>query len=272
MESFEDEEVKKNYRHLFTELSSVFSLNSSNETLVSRKELSLLKNPNFIDFVNSSPGITAIIDFQIEGYLFMSDNVKEFWGYKSEDFIKYGMVKTITIFPVPQNEILINKIIPLMFEYFSHYAETGNAQDIRVSYNTKVIRADGSMGWYLHQIKILQSDENNKPQFGLKLVTDISDFKKDEAIDLVISKKDDNGIFKKIFSQTFVSDKKDFNISEREIEVLALIGAGKSSKEIADLLFISEHTVNNHRKNMIRKLDVKSTGEIVKKAIAYGII
>ena len=159
-----------------------------------------------------------------------------------------------------------------MFDYFSQYAETGHAMDIRVSYNTKVIRVDGSIGWYLHQLKILQLDEHNKPQFGFKWISDISDFKKDEAIDMVIAKKDENGMYKKIFSQTFAGDKRVFNISEREIEVLALIGKGKSSKEIADVLCISEHTVSNHRKNMLRKLEVKSTGEIIKKAIAYGII
>ena len=159
-----------------------------------------------------------------------------------------------------------------MFEYFYQYAEMGNAMDIRVSYNTKVIRADGSIGWYLHQMKVLQLHEHNKPQFGFKLVSDISDFKKGEAIDMVIAKKDENGMYKKIFSQTFAGDKRVFNISEREIEVLALIGKGKSSKEIADVFCISEHTVSNHRKNMLRKLEVKSTGEIIKKAIAYGII
>ena len=272
MELYEDEEVKKSYRHLFDDISSVLTLYSSKERLDSRKELSLIHNPEFLKFLSASPGFTAIIDFQSQGYLFMSDNVEEMWGYKAEEFLRLGMVKTITIFPVPQNEILIKKILPTMFEYFHQYAETGNAMDIRVSYNTKVIRADGSIGWYLHQMKVLQLDEQNRPQFGFKLVSDISDFKKDEAIDMVISKKDENGVYKKIFSQTFAGDKKVFNISDREIEVLALIGEGKSSKEIAEVLCISEHTVSNHRKNMLKKLEVKSTGEIIKKAIAYGII
>ncbi len=159
-----------------------------------------------------------------------------------------------------------------MFETFDQYAATGEIFDIRVSYNTKTVRADGTEGWYLHQLKVLHTDEYNKPQFGYKLISDISDFKKDEAIDFVVAKKDEKGIFKKIFSKTFVCDKKSFAISNRETEVLVLIGEGKSSKEIAEILFISEHTVSNHRKNLVKKLEVKSTGEALKKAIAHGII
>jgi DNA-binding CsgD family transcriptional regulator len=271
MVPFDDDEIKKTYYHLFNDFSSVLGQYSSKEDSVV-EELTMLHNPNFLTFLKSSPGITAIIDFQNEGYVFMSDNVEEMWGYKAEEFLRLGLVKTITIFPVSQNEIIINKIFPVMFDYFHRHAEAGDVCDLRVSYNTKVVRADGSVGWYLHQMKVLHVDEHNKIQFGFKLISDISDFKKDEAIDMVIAKKDHNGIFKKIFSQTFITDKKTFAISTREIQILELIGEGKSSKEIADMLFISEHTVFNHRKNMIKKLGVKSTGEILKKAIAHGII
>ncbi len=62
MESYED--VKKNYRNLFDELSSVLALHSSKERLSTRQELSLIKNPDFLKFLNPSPAITAIIDFQ----------------------------------------------------------------------------------------------------------------------------------------------------------------------------------------------------------------
>ncbi len=260
------------YHNLFDKLSSVLAKYASKEELSNSSKVSLVYEPEFQNFLKFSPGITAIIDFKKEGYVFMSDNVEELWGYKAEEFLKLGLVKTITIFPVSQNEIIINKIFPLMFKTFDEYAAKGEIFDIRISYNTKTVRADGTEGWYLHQMKVLHIDEFNKPQFGFKLISDISDFKKDEAIDFVVSKKSTDGIYKKVFAQTFISDKKTFPISEREIEVLSLIGSGKSSKEIADILFISEHTVNNHRKNMIKKVDVNTTGELLKKAIAHGVI
>jgi DNA-binding NarL/FixJ family response regulator len=60
--------------------------------------------------------------------------------------------------------------------------------------------------------------------------------------------------------------------SHREREVLELLSQGKSSKEIADKLFITERTVESHRKNMIEEAKVKNTVELVAYAASIGII
>ncbi|MBW2431932.1 MAG: response regulator transcription factor [Deltaproteobacteria bacterium] len=59
-------------------------------------------------------------------------------------------------------------------------------------------------------------------------------------------------------------------LTTREREVLKLIAEGKSSKEIADLLFISIYTVNNHRAKIIKKLGMKKTADLVRYAIREG--
>ena len=56
----------------------------------------------------------------------------------------------------------------------------------------------------------------------------------------------------------------------REKEVLKLIAEGKSHKEIADLLFISVRTVDHHRANIMRKLNIKDTANLTKYAIREG--
>ncbi|SDS05706.1 two component transcriptional regulator, LuxR family [Polaribacter sp. KT25b] len=56
-------------------------------------------------------------------------------------------------------------------------------------------------------------------------------------------------------------------LSNREKEILTLIANGNTSKNIAEILFIAKSTVDTHRKNMIRKLDLKSGSELVKYAI-----
>jgi len=58
-----------------------------------------------------------------------------------------------------------------------------------------------------------------------------------------------------------------FSLSKREIEIISLIKKGLSSKQIADFLTISNYTVETHRKNIFRKLKVKSVSELV--AFAY---
>jgi len=62
------------------------------------------------------------------------------------------------------------------------------------------------------------------------------------------------------------------NLTTREREVLKMIAEGKSSKEIADLLFISVRTVERHRANLMEKLNLKKTADLVKYAIQKGYV
>jgi DNA-binding NarL/FixJ family response regulator len=61
-------------------------------------------------------------------------------------------------------------------------------------------------------------------------------------------------------------------LTPREQEILRLIAEGLSNKEIANNLFISPKTVENHRTNIMSKLDLHSTMELVRYAAKYGII
>lgn len=64
---------------------------------------------------------------------------------------------------------------------------------------------------------------------------------------------------------------KDF-FSHREKEVLELLGRGFSTKDIAKELFITEKTVETHRKNMAKKAAVKNTAELVAFASSRGFL
>ena len=61
-------------------------------------------------------------------------------------------------------------------------------------------------------------------------------------------------------------------VTIREREVLKLIAEGKSSKEIGELLFISARTVERHRANIMEKLNLKKTADLVKYAIQKGYV
>jgi DNA-binding NarL/FixJ family response regulator len=59
-------------------------------------------------------------------------------------------------------------------------------------------------------------------------------------------------------------------LSLREREVMQLLVEGKSSKEIADALYISIFTVRRHRESIRRKLNLKSMADLIKYAIDHG--
>lgn len=61
-------------------------------------------------------------------------------------------------------------------------------------------------------------------------------------------------------------------LTEREIEVITLIALEYSGKEISEFLFISNNTVETHRKNIMKKLKAKNTISLVKYAIKNKLI
>ncbi len=77
-------------------------------------------------------------------------------------------------------------------------------------------------------------------------------------------------VFQKIKSDSASSS--EFELSQREKEVLTLLAEGNNYQEIADRLIISVDTVRHHIRNIYKKLHVHSQSEAVAKAIRKGII
>ena len=65
---------------------------------------------------------------------------------------------------------------------------------------------------------------------------------------------------------------KQYKLSEREIEIIKLLAEGLSSNQIGDRLFISQHTVKTHRKNILKKLELHNTSELIQYSLNNGII
>ena len=63
------------------------------------------------------------------------------------------------------------------------------------------------------------------------------------------------------------SSKENIFLSSREKEILRLIGEGKTSNEIADALFISKSTVDTHRKNILKKINLYGKTDLIRFAV-----
>ncbi|OEK04405.1 response regulator transcription factor [Roseivirga misakiensis] len=99
--------------------------------------------------------------------------------------------------------------------------------------------------------KAIQSLIRNEPHYGKEITrTVIKSFQKSKVFDSPL----------------------DIEISEREKEVIRLIAEGLNSHEISEKLFISQHTVDSHRKNILNKLGVKNSAGVIRFGIQTGII
>lgn len=79
---------------------------------------------------------------------------------------------------------------------------------------------------------------------------------------------------KKAYTEAMFDAKKveEIHLTDREKEVLKLIAEEYTTQEIADTLFLSKHTIESYRKNLISKLNVKNLAGLTKHALKMGLL
>ena len=78
-------------------------------------------------------------------------------------------------------------------------------------------------------------------------------------------------IFEKHYTKDDVETCEPTELTTRELEIVQLIADGRSTKEIADQLCLSHHTIYTHKKNVMKKLGIKSTSELILYAVNIGM-
>jgi len=147
---------------------------------------------------------------------------------------------------------------------------------------TKII--DAKMPWvkvialsmYDHPVYIKKMFKSGAKGFVSKNATKMELGK---AIDMVYNgdiyiSEEISRILLREYSNTADSDENaDYtSLTSREIEIIQLLADGLYTKEIAEKLFISDKTVERHKTNILKKLKLRNTAQLVKVAITKGII
>ena len=107
----------------------------------------------------------------------------------------------------------------------------------------------------------IQFDKNLKPVIGLAHYTVLTGM---EQIDVCASAKllNTNNEYETLFHCNITNNYLLSNLSLRERDIIRLLTGNFTSQEIADKLFISKHTVDTHRRNIIKKLGFESTAQL----------
>ena len=72
--------------------------------------------------------------------------------------------------------------------------------------------------------------------------------------------------------QVYASEIEDSHLTKKELEIIQFIAQGLTNKEIAEKAFLSIHTIQTHRKNIFKKLNINNTSELLMFAVKKGII
>ncbi len=133
------------------------------------------------------------------------------------------------------------------------------------NYDYRLRKSDGTYLRLLEQSTVLQINSHGEITHLAALCADITHWKRDEVLTAtVLSSAGDTCL---VCTSADRELPRHLLLSKREKEILDLIGAGYSSQAIADRLFISLHTVNTHRRNLIRKTNAKTGNGLVRYAV-----
>jgi len=97
---------------------------------------------------------------------------------------------------------------------------------------------------------------------ALSAIIDNEDFLCKYAIEVLLKRNSDS----------IQNNEKEAHLTKKEIEIIRLVTNGFTTKDIAIKLFLSGHTVNTHRRNILKKLELNNASELVLYAIKNGII
>jgi len=130
------------------------------------------------------------------------------------------------------------------------------------TWNYRIKNQKGEYITIIQNTTPLQFDKEQKPIIGLAHYTVLEG---DLNMDICASAKylNDNNEYETLFYKNISSENLLNTISNRERDIIRLLLISKTSNEISDILHISKHTVDTHRRNILKKLDLNSTFELL---------
>ncbi len=217
------------------------------------------------DLNNIPHSFFAINWYSANDFLWISKSVEKISGYEIDHFQKMGIMFILSITPKEFIESISNQLK-------SEIADLENdmsllTKPVIMQINGGITRPDGELIPLQCFTAILDMNSGpNRTYFVLTVYISMNHAK--DQLQTISEKA--NALQQKIHSLYIEMKPKRFksfeaicSLTSRELQIAELLRNGENSKEIAAKLHIATNTVTSHRKNILKKLDVRNTAEMV---------
>jgi DNA-binding CsgD family transcriptional regulator len=136
---------------------------------------------------------------------------------------------------------------------------------IQINIYIRMLDCNNNYRWVLIQFPKRIYDEEGKVLSTFILITDLSHLTNSfsRMLTMMDSSNNENIIFATQVDNKNLISLNLPQISKRELEILQLMARGQNSPQIAESLFLSYHTVENHKRNLRRKTNTKTSAELI---------
>jgi DNA-binding CsgD family transcriptional regulator len=224
---------------------------------------SLDVHKRLLDVFQVGPYYYFILNVRKSQIEVMSEGFTEVMGYPS--FVDFDFFINL-IHPEDQARLLNFETVT---EKFFASLPPDKLFKYKVQYDYRIKKASGQYIRVLNQLLVIQHDAENVCTFVVN--TDISHLKQDDTPRMSFLGLDGEPSFYNVDPENIFKPTQQM-FTRREKDILKAMASGLSSYQIASELSISKLTVDSHRKNMLRKANAKSAGEIIRLAYDNGWI
>jgi DNA-binding CsgD family transcriptional regulator len=252
------------------------TIHYSGEDADERHIKTLLNNFSLIDGYNW-PGLNTwyyIVNYAKSEYLMMTDGFRIASGYHSEEALESGLDMLFFIY----NNDDMNVYNEHIFGFNSNFIKEQPKEihnELIFTYTFRINGKNRKSVSLMQRGGYITSKETGLPLYSIGMVVDVSPVKTDTImrhnIERVVYENGKRELLP-LYNNHFYPEQEDKLLTKQEKQILNHIADGLSSKQIASKLFLSEHTVVNHRKNMLSKTNAKNIPELVAFAIRKHII
>lgn len=208
----------------------------------------------------------ALFDFRTSSYRFLTSSFRFLGGYPRDEAAAGGPDFFFRAMHGPDVAFVLETVVRT-FDFLAALPPA-ERKDWKLSFDFRIRAASGRLVRLLQQVLLLELDARGNPWLAL-IANDLAPKGPGEeapARRLESLKTGERRLFRDD------PEEERPGLSRRELEILGLVAEGLPSREIADRLFISVATVNNHRRRILEKLDTRSSAEAVRYAAARGLV
>ena len=200
-------------------------------------------------------------DFTLD---YISPSVESVLGYTPLELTLRRIYQLIH----PEDQPIVLLATKKIIEVVMHHISEIIPQKTVFSLIFRMIRKDGTVVRILNHDCVYKKTNNNQTWKSISVYTDISSINTSVNVEFGLMNCGDP--LKIVFPDQELKNLSSF-FTDRERQILSLLTAGKNSAEIGAELFISRHTVDTHRRQMLAKSHLCNTANLVAFALQNGL-
>ena len=223
------------------------------------------------EILPDTASLFVITDIASATYPFVGSQLEVLSGYSIDEFYSAGYQLFIQCLHPEERDVIMLRVLPELVNYVATVPDEVR-KSCQSQFNFRFKRKNGEYINVLAQSYVLEVGQMGMVALALSSIIQLETI---EILPLRWSTRliKNNGISETAFIRTHnTSIDLIEKITPRELDILRNLAAGKTSKLIGKELSISPHTVDTHRRRLLKKLNCKSVVDLARFAYRNGLI